>query len=240
PAFCDIVQKLLDKEKDLRYQSASDLRTDLRRLRRELDGGSSGRASLPGAQAARRPLLKWFSAAAILALLAGLGFWLFKLCRRDARNELQATRDIRALTVTGHATVAAVSPDGRYVAYVNRESGKGELRLLQASTGHEVVILPATPEVIGAPHFSPDGEFIYFLRELDTKASLAAGVFRIATLGGPAVPLAKDAAWFALTVSPDGKQLAYVSDVGQAHEEQQIAVIQADGSNRRILATAKN
>src|SRR5262249_19314712 len=45
PAFCDIVNKLLDKEKELRYQSASELRTDLRRLERELGGGSSAKAS---------------------------------------------------------------------------------------------------------------------------------------------------------------------------------------------------
>jgi len=238
-AFGDIVQKLLDKEKDLRYQSASELRTDLKRLRRELEGGSSGQASSPATPAMHRPWLKWILGAAAIAVLAGMGIWLFKSREGVAKNDLPSLLDIRSLTSTGHATVAAVSPDGRYVAYVNRESGKGELRLLQSSTGHQVVILPAMPEVIGAPHFSPDGEFIYFLRELNTKASLNAGVFRIATLGGPATPLATDATWFSVAVSPDGKQLGYASNVGKADEGQKIVLIQADGSNRRVLTTGK-
>src|SRR5262249_52276178 len=155
-------------------------------------------------------------------------------------NTGQALLDIRALTNTGHATVAAASPDGRYIAYVNRDGGKGELRLLQTATGRDVVILPASPEVIDAPHFSPDGEFIYFLRDLNPKVANSVGLFRIATLGGPAVPLADDAAWFGLAISPDGKQLAYNSNVNKTKGEGQIVIIQNDGSNRKVLTSSKN
>lgn len=238
PALSDLINKLLDKDKDLRYQSASELRTDLKRLRRELDGGSSGRASSAAGNAPDRSWQKWIVAALAIVVLAGLGFWLFRRRAPAARNDAGPVLDIRALTSTGHATVAAGSPDGRYVAYVNRDNGKSELRLLQTATGRDVVILPATPEVIGAPHFSPDGDFIYFLRELDTKTTLSAGVFRMATLGGPAVPIATDAAWFGLAVSPDGKQLAYASYANKSKDKQQIVVIQADGSNRRVLTTS--
>jgi len=54
PAFSDVVNKLLDKEKDLRYQSASELRTDLERQQRELSGGSSRSGSIPSSPASRR------------------------------------------------------------------------------------------------------------------------------------------------------------------------------------------
>jgi eukaryotic-like serine/threonine-protein kinase len=240
PAFCDIVQKLLDKERELRYQSASELRTDLKRLERELVQGSSGRASSPVAPRLHRSLPKWILPAVIIAALSGLGFWFFKSRTGVTTSDSQSMFDIRALTSTGHATVAGLSPDGRYVAYVNRENGKSELRLLQTSTGRDVVILPAMAEVMAAPHFSPDGDFIYFLRELNIKASLSAGVFRIATLGGPATPVATDAAWFGLALSPDGKQLAYASDVAKGNEGQQIVVIHGDGSSRRVLTTAND
>src|SRR6201998_801657 len=39
PKLEDIINKALDKDRDLRYQSASDIRTDLKRLRRDTDSG---------------------------------------------------------------------------------------------------------------------------------------------------------------------------------------------------------
>src|SRR6202040_1417685 len=48
PKLEDIINKALDKDRDLRYQSASDIRTDLKRLRRDTDSGrissTAGRA----------------------------------------------------------------------------------------------------------------------------------------------------------------------------------------------------
>jgi eukaryotic-like serine/threonine-protein kinase len=238
PGFSDVVNKLLDKEKDLRYQSASELRTDLRRLQRDLPGGGSGRASLTLSPASRRSRSKGALAAGMIVVLAALGFWLFK-SHSGIGLGASSTLEIRPLTNSGHATVAAVSPDGRYVVYVNRENGKSELRLLQSSTGRDVVILPGTPEVIAAPRFSPDGDFIYFLRELDTRTTLSAGIFRIATLGGPVTPIVIDATWFGLAISPDGKHLAYASYANKSKEEQQIIIIDTDGSNRRVLTSSK-
>ena len=86
-------------------------------------------------------------------------------------HDTNLQHEIRALTNSGHATVAAVSPDGRYVVYVNRENGKSELRMLQSSTGRDVVILPGTAEIIAAPQFSPDGERISFKMSLARSSS---------------------------------------------------------------------
>ena len=59
------------------------------------------------------------------------------------------------------------------------------------------------------------------------------GVFRIAALGGPATPIATDATANSVTVSPDGKQIAYIA---QAQSESQIVAIDPDGANRHVLA----
>ena len=58
-------------------------------------------------------------------------------------------------------------------------------------------------------------------------------MFRIATLGGPATPLATDARMYSLTVSPDGKQIAYIAET---QIESQIVAIDPDGANRHVLA----
>ncbi len=87
PAELDrIVNKALEKDRNLRYQNAADLRADLSRLKRDLDSGRSSAAQIPEApartsstqaQAAVRP--KWLLASAVvllLALIAAAAYWL--------------------------------------------------------------------------------------------------------------------------------------------------------------------
>ena len=141
--------------------------------------------------------------------------------------------DVRVLTEGGKATRAAASPDGRYVVYVTKDQGKFELRLLQVATDRDVRLLAGLPTRIHALHFSPDGNFVYFLRDLGPEKPEARGVFRIAALGGPATPLASDARGYGVSVSPDGRQVVYVA---QTDTESVIAALDPDGGNRRILA----
>src|SRR5664279_363978 len=115
--------------------------------------------------------------------------------------------EVKTLTESGKVTRVAVSQEGRYVAYVKKDAGNYEIRLLQVATERDVQVLPGTPKVIRSLHFSPDGNFIYFLQQMRREDSNAAGVFRIATLGGPATLLdanvrTTDARMGSITVSP--------------------------------------
>jgi eukaryotic-like serine/threonine-protein kinase len=130
----------------------------------------------------------------------------------------QHSLDVRALTENGKVFRAAASPDGRYVAYVNRNAGNFELRLLQVATERDVQVLPESPQAFVSLHFSPDGNFIYFLRQLKPGNFDTLGVFRIAALGGPATPIATDARMYSVTVSADGKQIAYIAQAQSESE----------------------
>jgi len=75
-----IISKALDKDRDLRYRSAADLETDLKRLRRDSE---SGRAPVLATAATPQPVspsrigwLKWAAIAAAVIVLAALAFWL--------------------------------------------------------------------------------------------------------------------------------------------------------------------
>jgi serine/threonine protein kinase len=75
-----IINKALEKDRDLRYRSAGDLETDLKRLKRDTD---SGKASIPVAGATALPSSpwhagwrKWGPLAALLFLAALLALWL--------------------------------------------------------------------------------------------------------------------------------------------------------------------
>jgi tetratricopeptide (TPR) repeat protein len=81
PKLEEIVNKALEKDRKLRYQSAADIRTDLQRLKRDSD---SGRAAVAAVEAGLEPTPKstWFRWAAvtgitILVIGLAVGGWLF-------------------------------------------------------------------------------------------------------------------------------------------------------------------
>ena len=91
PQFEGILNKLLEKDRDLRYQSAADVRSDLKRLKRDSESGSilaatSSSSSVrsasirnPAAQTRNRRLPVWLIPALVVALVAaGIGFVFLK------------------------------------------------------------------------------------------------------------------------------------------------------------------
>jgi tetratricopeptide (TPR) repeat protein len=81
PKLEDIINKALEKDRDLRYQSAADIRTDLQRLKRDSE---SGRTAVPASESGLRPVLKspWFrwaavTGATVLVIGLAVGGWLF-------------------------------------------------------------------------------------------------------------------------------------------------------------------
>jgi len=73
-----VIHKLLEKDRDLRYQSAADVRADLKRVKREMDSGRSS-AALPMATAGTSPARTyWIAAAALLAAIVASGVWYWR------------------------------------------------------------------------------------------------------------------------------------------------------------------
>jgi len=77
-----IINKALEKDRGLRYQSAAEIRTDLQRLKKETQ---SGQAAIGTAKVSRvtrtRPRLRslWMAGAAILIIALALGGWLYSV-----------------------------------------------------------------------------------------------------------------------------------------------------------------
>jgi len=94
PHLEEVLNKLLEKDRDLRYQSAAELRSDLRRLKRDSESGtilvaSGSSASNQRHAPATRKLPRWLIPALVVALVvAGLGFVFIKrgraLTERDS------------------------------------------------------------------------------------------------------------------------------------------------------------
>ncbi len=90
PKLEEIINKALEKDRKLRYQSAAEMRADLQRLKRDSD---SGRAAVATAAAELKPAVKstrfrWaISGAIILVIGLTLGGWLFFSRRAHALTD---------------------------------------------------------------------------------------------------------------------------------------------------------
>src|SRR4029077_11852637 len=133
PKLEDIIQKALEKDRNLRYQSAAEMRTDLQRLKRDT---SSGRLQVPSSEEegeeeqakgessprtspvtrshARRK--GYYVAAGFLLLAAVAAAFLFY---RSPRTSPPLSKEWEQLTFfTDSAVYPALSPDGRMLAFI--------------------------------------------------------------------------------------------------------------------------
>ncbi len=235
PKLEELINKALEKDRELRYQSAAEMRADLKRIKRDSESQpllavATTKPPTPAIEA-RAPLRRLLIASLLaVALVATAGLWWHR--NRHIKNAPESALEIQALTDRGDVRRVAASPDGSYVAYSSESNGVNELRLLQVATKQDISIASPSKDRIYGLCFSPDGNYIYFLRPLD-EAGSKLGIFRIATVGGPTTPIVSDATAFGFSVSPDGARIAYLSET---KTDSQIVITRIDGSDRKILA----
>ena len=108
---------------------------------------------------------------------------LFLRFRSRMGNLARPSVELTQLTESGTARTAAISPDGRYVAYAQGNKEGYSLRLRQVATNSDAEVLPPEPGHILGLSFSSDGEFIYLVRA-DKKDWAFRHLYRVPLLGG--------------------------------------------------------
>lgn len=185
--------------------------------------------------------------ALVIALLSvvAVGFVAFRFVRpaRDPvatrpalMSPAPASIELKRLTSDGRAFDPTVSPDGEQVAYRFRDSaadgGAESVRLLHIASGSTVEVLPRRGvDWYGGLSFSPDGSYLYFTtrREGERNSVIA----RAPVLGGTVQEVARDT-WSAFTISPDGRQLAFVRGYKSA-QGASLIVADVEGDGEREL-----
>jgi len=256
-----IINKGLEKDREMRYQHASDMRADLKRLKRETESGhaiaehpgeplaSSGQSRTLGrsiltvagqvsassissvalTEVRRHKFTVVVIAVAALMLAGAAGFGFYKLLGRNIPPIDTRKISIRELTDDGHVVgFAAVSADGKMIAYGRLEGERKSLRIRQIATGSEVTVVPPqTGAFAGGATFTPDGSYLYYTHSDPTNPNNR-NLYAAPALGGSSRQIVTDVG-SAVTFSPDGKRIAYLRYLADGEDD--LLIARADGSS---------
>ncbi len=180
----------------------------------------------------RNPALIFLAVLVVLVVIVSASFYF----NRSAA-EAASFRDfhITKLTTSGTAAAAAISPDGKYAAYVLKEKDSQGVWLKQLGTsgGDVQIITPEAPYVdYHALVFSPDGRSLFFLKSGRTGPI---GLYHTSTLGGPVNQIAEDVDSIP-GISPDGETLAFIRGLPDDNVVGLFAVGADGGGERRVAA----
>ena len=161
PEFDAVVRKAIEKDREIRYQSAADLTADLKRLRRDT-GRTSATQSVAAASPAGRP--RWIWPAAGVALLAAAAIAGFVLLRSPKKPSAVGLEWHQITSFADAATAPALSPDGRMIAFTRGDNwffGRNEVWVKMLPDGQPVQLThDGRPKIY--PSFSPDGSRIAY------------------------------------------------------------------------------
>ena len=176
------------------------------------------------------------AALVLTILLVALGFGLYKMMRGNrpsaAPNVPFQAIELLRLTNSGRVNDSAISPDGKYVAYIVENAGKQSIWIRQVDTSNNLQIVPPTDTQFYGGTFSLKSDELYYIAK---ERNNSIGVlYRVPALGGMPVKLIHDVDG-PVTLSPDEKQLAFVR--GSSTGERALMLANSDGSGERKLAS---
>jgi Tol biopolymer transport system component len=240
PELETIINKALEKNAELRCQSAAELRADLKRLQRTIESTPStpSVSVAPVARKPKRASIVTLLAVVIVAALAGYVF-----IRRPFRVSSSTPVNVKLVQLTtaeGLHEYPSWSPDGSHLAFVRDVNGHRKV-FVKPLTGEPTQLTSGDTDEI-QPTWTPDGNALLFVRSSQPAGKLEPGdifgsfdngdVWKRDVRTGAEQMLLNNA--FHPVFSPDGKSIAVDASRGGPRR---IWKVDAQGLNPKQITT---
>ena len=223
-----IINKALEKDRDIRCQSAAEIRADLKRLKRDTTSGKMSAASIPLVAAASPKKRSWMvliTGAAVALIIAGLAvWWLVPVPQPRVTGSMQVTHD--------NVGFCCMVTDGARVYFAQSDSTTGNALLEQVSIkGGEPTPIPTALTNVLPLDIARDGSELLVAANGNSGINQALWALPVPSGSGRRIGDVlidnRAAKW-----SPDDKRLVY----GKGPD---LWVANGDGSNPVRLTTVQ-
>ena len=203
-----IINKTLEKDRDVRCQSAAEIRADLKRLKRDTSSGklSAATAATVALAPSQKRLSLWIAAALVLLFAAAAVWFFMPVSPPRVTGSTQLTHD-------GKSKYAVVTDGSRI--YFNELGSRGQMLLAQMSlTGGEILETPSPNKDLYIEDISPDNSQLLTASTSDAGMPLEnAPLWALPLPAGSPRRLGTTASGFSgysARWSPDRQHLVYV------------------------------
>ena len=219
PALEGVIMRCLEKRAADRWQRCDDLLAALEPLATPSGGTAPTSARLE--PIARASSMKWAVVGAAVVAAVATGWFAFK---RPSGPEFAIGRSEALTTDVGLEIHPALSPDGKFVAYVGGNASTLRVFVRPVGGGRPIPLSDDTTAFEEQPRWSPDGTQLLFINTQGVNVAQAFGGGAAARVVIPTRPgFRSRAAW-----SPDGKEITYAAG-------DSLFRVKLDGSAPRLL-----